>query len=203
MLSRNEKTKIEEELNSFENELLNLIDLSKIIIKGETKDILAFNNKYFELTKKIENIVSDTLKKDKKRDDPIWDRIDYANYDLENIYNSVSKIINDVLVKKAIEIEDQNKKKQALDLAVYSIVLSILAFILTNAGVLSVEGIAFKNVLLVNISFLLTTDVLFSLIYVFLGPAFYSKKGGLRIFVFIIAPIILITALVLISLFMK
>ena len=203
MLSKNERTKIEQRLEHFETGLLDLVDVSKEVITGDANDILNFNNKYFDLSKEIESIVAETMKYDKKQNDTtIWDRIDYANYDLENTYESVSKYINDFLVKKTIEAEDQYKKKQAIDLAIFSIVLSILAFILTNVGVLSIEGIDFKNVLLVNISFLLTTDFLFSLVYVFLGPAFYTKKGNLRIFTFIVFPIILITSLVLIALFM-
>lgn len=203
MLSTYEKTKIDEELTFFENELLTLVDLSKELINGETKDILIFNKKYFDLTKKIEKIVSETIKEDKEQNDSIWGRIDLANYDLENIYNSVSKTSNDILAKKLMEAEDYNKKKQAFDLAIYSIVLSILAFILMNVNVLSIEGIMFKNVLLVNLSFLLVADVLFSLIYIFLSPAFYSKKGHLRLFVFIILPILLMISIVLVSMLMK
>ena len=133
----------------------------------------------------------------------MWDKFDSINDDLNYVYDTSSIPINSVLVENTIELQESYKKTQGLQLAVFSIVLTILAFVLTNAKILAAEAINFKNVLLVNLSFILSSDFLFSLIYLFIGPVFYSKRGALRIFTFVIFPIILVSAIVCVAIFMK
>ncbi len=194
---------IEQRLNKIQESVISLIETSKKTVDGELDDVLKFNEKYLEITKQLDSVAKDLLSFDKKRNDPLWDKFDSINDDLNYIYDTSSIPINTVIVKKALELQDIYKKQQGLQLAVFSIVLTILAFVLTNAKILAADQIDFKNVLLVNLSFILSADVLFSFIFLFVGPIFYSKKGGLRIFTFIVLPILLIASIVSVALFMK
>lgn len=194
---------IEAELNQIYESVLHLIDTSKETANGELSDVLKFNEEYLSITKQLDKVATKLLSFDKTRTSQLWDKFDSINDDLNYIYDTSSIPINSVLVNKTLELQDEYKKHQGLQLATFSIVLTILAFVLTNARILTIEQIDFKNILLVNLSFILSTNILFSFIYLFLGPIFYSKKGKLRIFCFIILPIILILAIVFISICMK
>lgn len=194
---------IEKELDAIQDLVINLIDTSEKTVDGELDDILNFNEEYLSITKRLDKVAKDLLSFDKTRTNALWDKFDSINDDLNYIYDTSSIPINSVIVKKTLELQDEYKKHQGLQLAVFSIVLTILAFVLTNAKILAAEQIDFKNVLLVNLSFILSADVLFSFIYLFLGPIFYSKKGGLRTVTFIIVPILLVISIVLIALYVK
>lgn len=193
---------IDNKLDKVQDLVTKLIETSVKTVNGELDDILKFNEDYLYITKQLNNISNDLFAYDKTRTNALWDKFDSINDDLNYIYDTTSTPINSVIVKKTLELQDENKKHQGVQLAIFSMVLSILAFVLTNAKILAVEQINFKNVLLVNLSFILSIDILFSFIYLFLGPIFYSKKGKLRLFTFIILPILLIASIVCISLFM-
>ena len=193
---------IDNKLDKVQDLVTKLIETSEKTVNGELDDILKFNEDYLYITKQLNNISNDLFAYDKTRTNALWDKFDSINDDLNYIYDTTSTPINSVIVKKTLELQDENKKHQGVQLAIFSMVLSILAFVLTNAKILAVEQINFKNVLLVNLSFILSIDILFSFIYLFLGPIFYSKKGKLRLFTFIILPILLIVSIVCISLFM-
>lgn len=193
---------IDNKLDKVQDLVTKLIETSEKTVNGELDDILKFNEDYLYITKQLNNISNDLFAYDKTRTNALWDKFDSINDDLNYIYDTTSTPINSVIVKKTLELQDENKKHQGVQLAIFSMVLSILAFVLTNAKILAVEQINFKNVLLVNLSFILSIDILFSFIYLFLGPIFYSKKGKLRLFTFIILPILLIASIVCISLFM-
>ena len=193
---------IDNKLDKVQDLVTKLIETSEKTVNGELDDILKFNEDYLYITKQLNNISNDLFAYDKTRTNALWDKFDSINDDLNYIYDTTSTPINSVIVKKTLELQDENKKHQGIQLAIFSMVLSILAFVLTNAKILAVEQINFKNVLLVNLSFILSIDILFSFIYLFLGPIFYSKKGKLRLFTFIILPILLIVSIVCISLFM-
>lgn len=194
---------IEQRLDKIQDLVINLIETSENTVDGELDDVLKFNEEYLSITKQLDSVAKDLLSFDKTRNNPLWDKFDSINDDLNYIYDTSSIPINSVIVKKTLELQDEYKKHQGLQLAVFSIVLTILAFVLTNAKILAADQIDFKNVLLVNLSFILSADVLFSFIYLFVGPIFYSKKGGLRIFSFIVLPILLIASIVCVALFMK
>ena len=193
---------IDNKLDKVQDLVTKLIETSEKTVNGELDDILKFNEDYLYITKQLNNISNDLFAYDKTRTNALWDKFDSINDDLNYIYDTTSTPINSVIVKKTLELQYENKKHQGVQLAIFSMVLSILAFVLTNAKILAVEQINFKNVLLVNLSFILSIDILFSFIYLFLGPIFYSKKGKLRLFTFIILPILLIASIVCISLFM-
>lgn len=191
------------QIDRIDSKILALMETSEKTNGGDIQDVLKFNSDYVAIIKDLEKITEKMLKYDKTRTCDLWDKTDSLYDDINYIYDTSSIPINNIIATKTLELEESYRKSQGLQLAVFSIVLSILAFVLTNAKILGADGIDFKNVLLVNLSFILCTDVLFSLIYLFMGPVFYSKKGHLRIFSFIILPIILIIALVLIAIFMK
>ena len=193
---------IDNKLDKVQDLVTKLIETSEKTVNGELDDILKFNEDYLYITKQLNNISNDLFAYDKTRTNALWDKFDSINDDLNYIYDTTATPINSVIVKKTLELQDENKKHQGVQLAIFSMVLSILAFVLTNAKILAVEQINFKNVLLVNLSFILSIDILFSFIYLFLGPIFYNKKGKLRLFTFIILPILLIASIVCISLFM-
>ena len=194
---------IKTDIDKLNEKVLLLMDLSEKTCDGNVEDILEFNNEYVAITKELENITQRMLNYDKTRATDLWDQTDSLNDDLNYIYDSASIPINNIIATKTQELEELTRKNQGVQLAVFSIVLSILAFVLTNAKILAVNEISFKNVLLTNLSFILCADVLFLLIYLFMGPVFYSKKGRLRMFTFIILPVLLIAAVVLISIFVK
>lgn len=198
-----EYNKIVSEISKLEDRVLKLMDTSEHIFGGDVDIILAFNSEYTAIIKELEKIVEEIRKYDKLGHVDLWDKTDSLYDDLNYIYDEASIQINNVIATKTQELEESTRKNQGIQLAVFSIVLSILAFVLTNAKILAVDDISFKNVLLVNLSFILSSDVLFSLIYLFMGPSFYSKKGNLRIFTFIILPILLIAAIVLVAIFVK
>lgn len=204
-MAKSDKTyaELKAEIDDIENKVLKLMETSERTSSGDIQDILDFNAEYLAIIKELEKTTGKMLKYDKARTCDLWDKTDSLYDDINYIYDASSIPINNIIASKTLELEDSYRKSQGLQLAVFSIVLSILAFVLTNAKILGAEGINFKNVLLVNLSFILCTDVLFLLIYLFIGPIFYSKKGKLRIFTFVILPIILVVALVLISVFMK
>ena len=194
---------IKADLDKLDEKVLSLMELSEKTCDGNVEDILTFNNEYVAITKELEKITERLLKYDKTSTTDLWDKTDSLNNDLNYIFDSAAIPINNIIATKTQELEELTRKNQGVQLAVFFIVLSILAFVLTNAKILAVNEISFKNVLLTNLSFILSADVLFSLIYLFMGPVFYSKKGHLRIFTFIILPILLIAAIVLISILVK
>lgn len=203
MANKTTVEKITKKLDDAETAVIKLIDISQITADGELEDVLKFNQEYVAVSKTMTEIANELIKFDKNRTHSLWDKFDSINDDLNYIYDTSSIPINHVLVNKTLELQDSYRRLQGLQLAVFSIVLTILAFVLTNAKILAASEIDFKNVLLVNLSFLLSADILFSCIYLFLGPIFYSKKGKLRTFTFIILPIILIVAIILVAIFMK
>lgn len=203
MANKTKVDRINEKLDNAEIAVIELIDISQVTADGELEDVLKFNQGYMAASKRMTEIANELVKFDKSRTHSLWDKFDSINDDLNYIYDTSSIPINHVLVTKTLELQDSYRRLQGLQLAVFSIVLTILAFVLTNAKILAASQIDFKNVLLVNLSFLLSADFLFSCIYLFLGPIFYSKKGKLRIFTFIVLPIILIVAIVLVAIFMK
>ncbi len=194
---------IDSEISKLEDSALKLMDTSEHIFGGDVDIILAFNSEYTAIVKELEKVVEEIRKYDKLGHSDLWEKTDSLYDDLNYIYDEASIQINNVIAAKTQELEESTRKNQGIQLAVFSIVLSILAFVLTNAKILAVDDISFKNILLVNLSFILSSDVLFSLIYLFMGPSFYSKKGNLRIFTFIILPILLIAAIVLVAIFVK
>lgn len=196
------KEKIEKSIDEAETSVIKLIDTSSNAVNGELEDVLKFNKEYIDVSKKLIDIAGDLIKLDKNRTHPLWDKFDSINSDLNYIYDTSSIPINNIIASKTIELQENYKNMQGIQLAVFSIVLTILAFVLTNAKVLGDPEVVFKNVLLTNLSFILSADILFSFIYLFLGPVFYSKKGRLRIFTFIVLPLILIAAIICVALFM-
>lgn len=194
-------TPLKQDLSEVKTRVDNLKKTSQTIHDGDVENILNFNSEYESIIKKIEDIADRLLVIDKEMSSSLWDETNSQFDDVNYIYDTTSIYINNVFAKKTLEIEDSHKKAQGLQLAVFSIVLTILAFVLTNAKILAVDEIDYKNVLLVNLSFILSADVFFSLIYIFLGPVFYSKKGGLRFFSFILLPILLLAGIVVIAVF--
>lgn len=197
------KNLIQSNINKLEDKTIQLMDTSEHIAGGDVDTILAFNSEYTSIVRELEKVIEDIGKYDKLGTSDFWEKTASLYDDLNYIYDEAAVQINNVFASKTQELEEETRQRQGIQLAIFSIVLSILAFVLTNAKILAVENISFKNVLLVNLSFILSSDVLFSLIYLFMGPAFYSKKGGLRIFTFIILPILLIVAITLVSIFVK
>lgn len=193
--------KIKANIKVAEDGILQLMELSEEIINGDPDDVLKFNHGYTDVIKELNKIIEALRKSDKNQESTLWEKVDSLYDDVNYIYDETSVQINSVIAAKTQELTEYVQKSQGVQLAVFSIVLSILAFVLTNGKILAAEGINFKNILLVNLSFILSTDILFSLIYLFMGPIFYSKRGRLRIFTFIVLPIILVTAIVLVSFF--
>jgi len=201
--NKQEYEKINAEIQNLENDALELMELSERIPSGDVCEILDFNQSYTSLVKRIERTIDKVRKFDKLGNSDLWEKTGSLYDDINYIYDEASIQINSLIAQKTQEIEERIRNNQGVQLAVFSIVLSILAFVLTNARILTIDDISFKSVLLVNLSFMLSANILFSLIYLFMGPIFYSKKGRLRIFTFVILPILLIAAIVLVALFMK
>ena len=76
------------------------------------------------------------------------------------------------------KVEKLNNKLETslgTQFGIFSALLSILAFVLTNAKILTIESISFKNVLLVNLSYILVCSVLFYFVLWFIKPYKHSK----------------------------
>ena len=156
------RASIEKDISDLDNRVLKLMEISEQIYDGDVKDILLFNSEYMSIVKKHEEITGALLSYDKERKTGLWDRADSLYDDLNYIYDITSIPINNIIAQKTMEMEESYKKSQGLQLAVFSIVLTILAFVLTNAKVLTIDNIGFKNILLVNLSFILAADFFFS-----------------------------------------
>ncbi len=195
---------IKQKLSEVDNSIMDLFDVAdKIESRFDREQIMIFHREYPKLVKKTGDMMKEILNNKgvltSQQFTNLMDSLDKSVSDLNYVYDTVSRAINLNITEKVFELEDNVKNHQGLQLAVFSIVLSILAFVLTNAKILAADGISFRNVMLVNLSFILAADVFFSLIYLFMGPVFYSTKGGLRWFIFAVLPILLIIAIVLIS----
>lgn len=90
------------------------------------------------------------------------------------------------------EVDKLNKKLEnslGTQFGIYSALLSILAFVLNNAKLFSYEEIDFKNILLINLSYILVCAVLFYFVLWFIKPYKHSK-GRVWSLVIIIAVLI-------------
>lgn len=158
-----------------------------------------------------------------------WDTIDDLKFALDAFYQGKIFEFHEYYyegIATVKSLENNFRSAQFLQLATFSIVLTILTFILSNAKILAADSIDFRNVLLVNLSNLLAVDFLFGLVYLFIGS--WSKKSKakqknvntmkcpqtdgkevrcqndkLKWIIFLVVPIFLVIAIVLISLFMK
>lgn len=196
--------KITASLDTIDNEILELVDGKEFTSLIEVKE---FRKKYKDLVKRISDISEEVNKKQNQltpsqRSD-LDDRCTSSTYDLDWVYDERSIYVTEFLLTKTEENEQALRNTQGMQLTVFSIVLTILAFVLTNAKILAATEINFKNVLLVNISYLLSADIFFSFIYIFIGPIFHRKSKWMFISFMILMPIFLIVALVLVALFLQ
>lgn len=196
------KDEIRKKLNDLDRQNIKLLEISENLKNGSLDTVVEFNDQYSEINRQIEATSQELLKIDKSRTDLLWDELDQVIYDFNYIYDSSSVPINNILIQNTKNIQEANQKSKGIDLAVFSLILTILAFVLTNAKILAASEINFKNVLLVNFSFLLSATVLFSFIYLFLGVFSCGQKSTLKLIVLIVMPIILTIAIVLISVLM-
>lgn len=173
-------------------------------------DFAEFGDKYNTINSALGSITDNlfTIDTTQKGYESDWDRIEDLKFALDSIYKKKIFEFNKYFyngIKTVSALEKDFKNAQFLQLATFSIVMSIIAFILTNAKILAAEAIDFRNVLLVNLSYILAVDFLFALVYLFIGhsdDASHSERKKLKFFLFLIFPIVLIVAIVLISLFM-
>lgn len=201
-MSKVTKENVIECLKKLDSLILEFLEVSEKIKGGDLDDVVRFNEKYSIIDKKLNEASKMLIDYDKSRTDALWDELDQKFDDFNYIYDASSVGINNIIVNSSKEIQESNKKSKGIDLAVYSIILSILAFVLTNAKILAASQIDFKNVLLVNLSFILSAVVLFTFIYVFLGVHSYGRNRKLKLFTLLVSPIVLVAAIVLVAIFM-
>ena len=206
---------IREEIAKIEEDITKFKELTESLPTLDEKIIISINEDYLSLTRSLEILLNHEGLSEEEANEVDQTCLELL-YNIESLYDINSIRIQNYVIetteknlkscdefnKRAESIESTYKQNQGVQLATFSIVLSILAFVLTNAKVLAIDQISFKSVLLVNLSFILATDCFFSLIYLFIGPVFYDKKGKLRFFAFIIVPFLLIIAIVLIAIYM-
>lgn len=191
---------------------LRIIKLSAVEDFDTIDSIQSFRAEYKQIVAEI-NEISEAIKKDRRlppeTKKTLEDKCQSRAYDIDWVYEQATISTNELVLyktddleKKLGRIENNIRNAQGMQLAVFSIVLTILAFVLTNAKILAASEIDFKNVLLVNVSYLLSADIFFSLIYLFMGPVFHQKSTALRYLILVVAPIFLTIALVLIAIFM-
>ena len=191
-------------LDTIDSEIIELMDGEEFTTLEEVQ---SFRRKYKELVKRINDISkilnnkeSAITQSDRKK---LQERCTSSTFDLDWVYDERNIYVTELLLSKTQVIEDSLRNTQGMQLTVFSIVLTILAFVLTNAKILAATDIDFKNVLLVNISYLLSADVFFSFIYLFIGPALFRSSKRILIIFLILVPILLSAALVLVALYMQ
>lgn len=202
--------KITAKLDAIDNEILKLVDGKEFASLTEVKE---FRKSYKDLVKRISDINDEVNKQNQltpSQKSDLNNRCESSAYDLDWVYDERSIYVTEFLLTKTEENEQALKENeqtirntQGMQLTVFSIVLTILAFVLTNAKILAAADINFRNVLLVNISYLLSADIFFSFIYIFIGPVFHRKSKWMFISFMILMPILLIAALVLVALFLQ
>lgn len=103
-------------------------------------------------------------------------------------------------------MEDKMEKTQVMNFTVFSIFMTILTFLLSNIVVASRTDFDLKKMVITNLTLLLVASVLFLFIGTFLG--FVGKGNGrfvkfLKTFLLFVMPVIIATALVLVTIFME
>lgn len=142
------------------------------------------------------------IRNDLKKIDSLWDKLEKLSLDLNSTYNAISSDITNTLLRMELERKQREQKSKGMDLAVFSIIISIITFLVTNSKLLGGE-IQLKTVLLVNMSFLLAVFVLFILIYYFLYMIDGAKEPKFKKALLIIVPVTLVIGIILIAVLMK
>ena len=178
-----------EKLANVKDQVMILDDLVSELgdIKGKihnTEDVESFLTKYEKaflftdvLLGSAESLKNEAEEKNQEAscDKLIEDIVDAKSL-IAFAYNENAASINKVMLSATAVIERDMKASQGLQLTVFSLVLTILAFVLNNSKILAVDDINLKNVLLVNVSFILATVVFFGLIYRFIFPMYFIKS---------------------------
>ncbi len=132
--------------------------------------------KFYALYEEIIDLLSDFWDKylddcglTDEQEDELFDWYDNINNDINMAFDYSSSYINLQVLNKIEDMENRADNNQALQLTVFSIVLTILSFVLTNAKILAADNIDFKNVLLINLTYLLVCSVLFTFILFFIN----------------------------------
>lgn len=170
-----------------------------------------FHCLYFEIAKLIDQIAEyiDNGEADDRFQDEYNQTFNLANYFYENgvIYANVKESKEATESKKEIEIAKKEIRRigekvenaQPIQLAVFSVVLAVLSFILTNAKHLTAES-SFKTILLINLSYLFMCVVLFSFVYLFLSlPRKEPKSKISAIIIMIILAAIVLVGIIIVA----
>lgn len=78
---------INKRIDTLEDRVLQLMDVSEHIVGGDTDVILKFNSEYTAIVKEIEKIVEELRKNDKDGKSDLWDKIDSLYDDINYIYD--------------------------------------------------------------------------------------------------------------------
>lgn len=196
MIKKNEQSSGEEKSNIAEikEEVKWFIELD---FRPESVDIEDVYDRYENLSNKIMN-----ARMEEAECEELYSELVEQQAILEYHFGQATQAATRYFSKKVDLLEDSITKSQGVQLATFSIVISILAFILTNANILSAKDIDFKNVLLVNLGYLLSVFVLFAMVYFFLGLHKANKYKKTTAATFIIIPILLLSAISIIAILM-
>ena len=91
---------INKRIDTLEDRVLQLMDVSEHIVGGDTDVILKFNSEYTAIVKEIEKIVEELRKNDKDGRSDLWDKIDSLYDDINYSYDEASIHINNVIASK-------------------------------------------------------------------------------------------------------
>ena len=136
-----------------------------------------YNQLLVDLDKYYEIIADDNISDEEI--DNYFDTYEEMTSSVSYIYQShFPVLVNKQTTLLNTKVEKLNNKLETslgTQFGIFSALLSILAFVLTNAKILTIESISFKNVLLVNLSYILVCSVLFYFVLWFIKPYKHSK----------------------------
>lgn len=134
----------------------------------------------------------------------VKDRIESFVSEL-NFYNDgYMRKYNSWTVMKGKSVEERSEKQQILNFAVFSLFMTLLTFLFSNIVIITKTDFSVKSIIVINLILLLVASVVFLFIGVFFGLV--KKRSTLgyvfKYIVLSLMPIIIATALIIVSVFM-
>lgn len=195
MLDKSTKDKIVEELDSVCDQIsLLYVDFSDCKIytfEGAEEYLNEYNGRHKEIAENLSNIammINDV--EDEKEGEALYEKWDEANADFLSLHRELSATLNGVyLSKMSDQIKKTNTKLEnslGTQFGIFSALLSLLAFILNNTKLFTIEGLTFNHIIIINLCYLLACAVIFYFVFSFIKP-YYHSAGRVWSLVLIIA----------------
>jgi heme/copper-type cytochrome/quinol oxidase subunit 4 len=182
-------------------------EFKEIVVNAENNrfiDAVSFNKKYYEIVGKIDAVMP-SLEGDDNSVEDVTEQYNTLEYMYERgmaiVNEQIMQVVNETAeVRKELAVlREKTEMAQPIQLAIFSVVLTVLSFILANAVRAPVSS--FKIIVLNNLSYLFMSVVLFSFVYLFLSLPRKEKKAKVNAIVtmIILAVVVMIAICVIAS----